>query len=42
MEEKDYSEIYINLKEKTFSIKGNSNFVNIIKEYTRRKRRENK
>ena len=27
MEEKDYSEIYINLKEKTFSIKGNSNFV---------------
>lgn len=27
MEEKDYSEIYINLKEKTFSIKGNANFV---------------
>lgn len=27
MEEKDYSEIYINLKEKTFSVKGNSNFV---------------
>ena len=27
MEEKNYSEIYINLKERTFSIKGNSNFV---------------
>lgn len=27
MEEKDYSEIYINLKEKTFSIKGNAKFV---------------
>lgn len=27
MEEKDYSEIYINLKEKTFNIKGNANFV---------------
>lgn len=26
-EQKDYSEIYINLKEKTFSIKGNANFV---------------
>lgn len=27
MEEKDYSEIYINLKDKTFSLKGNSKFV---------------